>query len=156
MPSLPKPGEVKIFSTQLLSTGSLGHTLVAYMPSHSWPLHRHTCTNDLIKTCAFEVRILTVSHTHACPHTHARTALLTDESQSSAACLAGWKVLSEQRSVAFIFSVSDLSMRLIHVTCMRGAAWKYWITAITCWQQKRKIHVVGFWNLHMSKGVKVR
>lgn len=68
MPSLPKPGEVKIFSTQLLSTGSLGPTLVAYMPSHSWPLHRHTCTNDLIKTCAFEVRILTVSHTHACTH----------------------------------------------------------------------------------------
>lgn len=31
----PNQGEVKIFSVQLLSPDSLGHTLVAYMPSQS-------------------------------------------------------------------------------------------------------------------------
>lgn len=133
--------DVKIFSTQLLSPDSLGHTFVAYMPSDSWPLHRHTCTNHLVPLRYAFSQFLT--------HTHTHTAPLTDESQSSAACHVGWKVLSEQRSAAFIFSVSDLRMTLIHITCMKGAAWKCWITGVMSWQQKRKKSM--FWASETKK-----
>lgn len=64
--------EVQIFKTQISSPDSPGHTLVAYMPRLSWPLHRHKGTNYLIKTWAFEASFL---NTHA--HTHTHTALLT-------------------------------------------------------------------------------
>lgn len=121
-----------------LSPDSYGHTLVAYMPSHSWPLHRCTCTNYLIKTCALEVWILTVSHTHAC--THCSTDRHVTEQCGMTRRMKSF-VWAE-----VIFSVPDLSMRLIHVTCMGRAAWKL-ITGITSWQQIRKINVGGFLKL---------
>lgn len=97
---------------QLPSSDCPRHALLAYTRSPSLPscyIVTLTHTNDPMQT----------THTPSC------TATLTDMPQNSSAPQAGRESPPEQRSMAFIFSMLNLTLHFIQLTvltCMRVVA----------------------------------